>query len=159
MDACDDGDDGEPRNVRGHGERNGERNNGNGHSGGSSHSAVTGSTTARDGVHADAEEDTGGEHDRCVEEEHAAKFMALFMTDEIASAFNLRQATCTIDDNVYWAEHIGGSNESTTRFAHITLGAREKTEETDMDSDESKNVEGGVVDPESEEEEEDNFGF
>ena len=137
VDACDDGDDGDP----------------------SSHSAVTGSTTAREGVHADAEKDTGGEHDRCVEEEHAAKFMALFMTDEIASAFNLRQATCTIDDNVYWAEHIGGSNESTTRFAHITLGAREKTEETDMDSDESKNVEGGVVDPESEEEEEDNFGF
>ena len=41
------------------------------------------------------------------------------LSKEMTTTFNLKQATCTIDEKVFWAEHIGGDNESREYFGHI----------------------------------------
>ena len=88
------------------------------------------------------------------------------MTDEIVSSFNLKQVTCTIDDETYWSEQILESNEATARFAHIDIGGTiaDKDDEGDDGSEEEDEEEGSMEndaedeeDPESDDDDE--FGF
>ena len=48
-------------------------------------------------------------------------FISLFLTKEEANGFNLKQAVCTVEEERYWAEHIGGNNESTERYGSINM--------------------------------------
>ena len=36
----------------------------------------------------------------------AERFLSHFMTDEVATSFNMKQFTCTVQDHRYWAEQI-----------------------------------------------------
>ena len=89
----------------------------------------------------------------------AEKFLALFMTDEIANSMTLKQVTCTIQDQEFWNEHIDESNETTARFAHIAIGGRRFGEDSGEESEERPDNEDERHDPESEPEDEEDFGF
>ena len=81
--------------------------------------------------------------------------MALFMTDEIATSFNLKQVTTTVEDSTYWAEHICTANENTARFVNIKIGTRELVGPSDSESDEVSAGEAcsdAECEPESEDE-------
>lgn len=86
--------------------------------------------------------------------EIAERFMALFLTEEIATSFNLRQATCTLTDPAYWAEQIVDSNEATARFEHIDI----ECTAVDSGNDSSDDSEDFGVAPEMKSDEEDEFG-
>ena len=71
-----------------------------------------------------------------------ADFMWMMLTKEVASTFNLKQVTCTVDENLYWSEHIGAENDSTTHFGHIPIGTsaevadcRDECSDADEDED------------------------
>ena len=120
-----------------------------------------GSTSELDGdVKADGngtELGTGGNADLDIV--IAEKFLALFMTDEIANSMTLKQVTCTIQDQEFWNEHIDESNETTARFAHIAIGGRRFGEDSGEESEERPDNEDERHDPESEPEDEEDFGF
>ena len=102
--------------------------------------------------------------------EAAERFIALFLTGEISRPSYLRQATCYVDDHVYWAEQIVESNDATVRFTDIDIGGemRSSEEDTGKDSEEEndseqKNDKSVGDDPmseaESESQDDMDFGF
>ena len=116
---------------------------------------AAGSGAGQDGdVPTNGDGEENGAEDTEAEAALAAKFMALFMTDEIANSVQLRQATCCVEDHVYWAEQIKEDNEDTARFAHINIGALQVISDDSVCASEEDDE-----DAESASEEEDNFGF
>ena len=65
----------------------------------------------------DCENHTAGTEHMDSEEKVAEDFITLFLVEKDKHiGFSLKQATFTIEDAVYWAEHIGADNSSTEVF-------------------------------------------
>ena len=87
---------------------------------------------------------------------HALKaFMNAVMNKETATEFNLRQATCTVDETMYWAEHIGGENEFTELYGHIDI----MEEDDDVDVDTTGAAIRTYDSSEDDEDDDENFGM
>lgn len=91
--------------------------------------------------------------------------MALFMTEEIANSFHLKQVTSTVEDRMFWAEQICIANENTARFVDITIGSRDIIDESDSESEQGSVGDASVGDAcsdgdcEQEQDSDDDFGF
>ena len=108
-------------------------------------------------------DDDDAEHQ--LEVDLAERFMALFMTEEIANSFHLKQVTSTVEDRMFWAEQICIANENTARFVDITIGSRDIIDESDSESEQGSVGDASVGDAcsdgdcEQEPDSDDDFGF
>ena len=70
--------------------------------------------------------------------EESIRLLIQALMEDIANEHNLRQATCTITEDTYWAEHIGGNDESTLRYGRVTLGVEHEVCDGDDHEDDNE---------------------
>ena len=76
-------------------------------------------------------DDLDNSPDRQDEAVAVADIARMFMGKDMATTFNLKQATCTIDGRLYWSEHIGAENAITARYGHIPFSMPTQVEPED----------------------------
>ena len=65
----------------------------------------------------------------------------VLMSADVVTGHNLKQITCTIREERYWAEHIGGESYRKVQFGHIEMNKNATLMTEDGDGEESEEEE------------------